>query len=133
MAREIDGFAGTSAAIERARSRVCSAEARRDLERVPFAQFGAEGRTDFAYRMGFLMFSGLETLMGERELDQALRQYVQTHMENGGTTVELIAGLSGTSGAKGTSAFLHDWMETTAWIGPVCSAPTFSDALGHWR
>ena len=133
LAREIDGFAGTSATIERARSRVCAAEAKRDLARVPFARFGAEGRTDFAYTVGFLMFSGLETLMGESDLDRGFRQYVQAHQGKGGTTADLLAALSGASGSKATSAFLHDWMETTEWIGPVCDAPTFSDALARWR
>jgi hypothetical protein len=57
----------------------------------------------------------------------------RAHLGKGGTTAELIAGLSVVSGSKVTSAFLHDWMETSAWVGPVCSAPTFRDALARWR
>ena len=60
------------------------------LERVPWATFGASGHTDFSYRVGFLVFSGLESLMGEAELDRAMRQYVGTHMAKGGTTGDLV-------------------------------------------
>ena len=138
LAREIHGFQGTPAALERARTRVCSAEARRELEHTPFARFGAEGRTDWAYSVGLLMFSGLGEVMGEAQLDRGLRQYVQAHLRNGGTTADLVAMLAGASGSSGlgsrkTAAFLHDWLDTTDWLEPVCSAPSFGEGLARWR
>jgi len=29
--------------------------------------------------------------------------------------------------------FWQDWMETTAWVGPVCTAPSLAEAIAHWR
>jgi hypothetical protein len=133
LASEIDGFQGTPDVLERARSRVCTADARRDLERIPFARFGREGRTDWAYSVGLLMFSGLGEVIGEAQLDGGLRQYVQAHLLKGGTTAELTATLAGASGSQKAAAFLHDWMDTTEWVAPVCSAPSFGDALARWR
>lgn len=133
LARELDGFSGTPAAIERARSRVCAAEARARLERTPFARFGLEGATDFSYRVGFLMFTALEALVGAETLDGALRDYVQGSIARGGTTSDLVAVISRSARTARLDAFFRDWMETAAWVGPVCSAPTFADALARWK
>ena len=133
LARELDGFAGTLAAVERARSRVCTGEARSRLERTPFVRFGAEGITDFSYRVGFLMFTGLETLLGPERLDAAVREYVQSRIAKGGTTADLMAVTSRSSNTRAPDAFFRDWMDTSAWVGPVCSAPSFADALARWK
>jgi aminopeptidase N len=133
LARELDGFAGTPAAIERARSRVCAGDARTRLERTPFLRFGAEGVTDFSYRVGFLMFSALEALLGPERLDAAIREYVQQRIARGGTTADLIAVISRASIPTPPDAFFRDWMETSAWVDPVCSAPSFAGAIARWR
>jgi hypothetical protein len=133
LARELDGFPGTPAAIERARSRVCTGDTRTRLDRTPFARFGAEGVTDYSYRVGFLMFTALETLLGPDRLDAAVREFVQGHIAKGGTTADLIAALSRSSNTKAFDAFFRDWMETSAWVAPVCSAASFGDALARWK
>ncbi len=133
LAREMDQFAETRAAIERARSRVCAADVRTQLERTPFARFGVEGTTDFSYRVGFLMFTALEALLGPERLDAAVREFVQGHIAKGGTTAELTATISRASTARPLDSFFRDWMETSAWVAPVCSAPSFADAIARWK
>jgi hypothetical protein len=132
LAREIDGFAGTTAAVERSRSRACAPAARTDLERVPFARFGVEGKTDYAYRVGFLMFTALEALVGQAALDAGLRDDIQSHLSKGGTTADLTAAIR--RGAPTLpDAFFRDWVETSGWVAPVCAAPSLADALDRWR
>jgi hypothetical protein len=133
LARELDGFTGTPAAIERARSRVCAAEIRARLERTSFARFGVDGVTDFSYRVGFLMFTALEALIGPEVLDAAVRDYVQGRIATGGTTSDLVAVISRSSRPARLDAFFRDWMETAAWIGPVCSASSFTEAIARWK
>ena len=131
LAREFDGFGATPAAVERARTRLCASETRTQLERTPFIRFGADGVTDFSYRTGFLMFTALESLLGADRFDAAVRDYVQGHIEKGGTTAELIAVIA--RAQPTLDAFFRDWMQTTGWVSPVCSAPTFADAIAHWK
>jgi len=133
LARELDGFGGTAAAVERARSRVCAGDTRTRLERTPFSRFGTEGVTDYSYRVGFLMFTALETLTGTDALDAALRDYVQSRISKGGTTADLMAAVTRAVPTKPLQRFFRDWMETTAWVGPVCSAASWTDALAHWK
>jgi hypothetical protein len=133
LARELDGFTATAERIERARARVCAGgEARTALERTPFASYGAEGMTDASYRVGFLMFSALEELLGQASLDAALRDYIQGRMASGGTTADFVKTMSRGREAA-LKGFFRDWMETSAWLGPVCSAPSLSDAIGRWK
>lgn len=135
LARELDGFAGTAAAVEQARSRVCAPTVRADLERTPFARFGVESKTDYAYRVGFLMFTGLESLLTETGLDAAVRRYLQAHLAKGGTTEAFLGTLKGTETPRqgAVTTFLHDWFETSDWIAPVCAAASFEDAMAKWR
>jgi hypothetical protein len=133
LARELDGFTGTAAAVERARTRVCAPAVRAELDRVPFQRFGAERATDHAYRVGFLMFTALETLLGPGPFDAGVREYVQAHLAQGGTTSDFISVMSRASASLKLEAFFRDWMETSAWTSPVCSAATFPEALDRWR
>ena len=132
LAREIDGFAGTTAAVERSRSRACAPPARTELERVPFLRFGVEGKTDYAYRVGFLMFTALEALVGQTALDAGLRDDIQSHLSKGGTTADLTAAIRRAAPTL-PDAFFRDWVETSGWVAPVCAAPSLADALDRWR
>jgi hypothetical protein len=40
---------------------------------------------------------------------------------------------SRSSNTRAPDAFFRDWMDTSAWVGPVCSAPSFADALARWK
>ena len=134
LARELDGFAGTAAAIERASSRVCAGETRARLERTPFARFGAEGVTDFSYRVGFLMFTALEALVGpERARRRGPGVRPGPHGEGRHDGRSDRGHLPRRRSTKAFGAFFRDWMETSAWVGPVCSASSFADALARWK
>jgi hypothetical protein len=133
LARELDGFDATPARVERARARLCAPETRPSLERTPFIRFGVAGVTDLSYRVGFLMFTALEALLGPGPLDAAVRDFIQTHMKSGGTTTELVAAIWRPQPAGRLDAFFREWMETSGWVGPVCAAPSFADAVARWR
>ena len=133
LARELDGFAGTDAALERTRSRLCEPAARVRVERTPFRRYGADGETDNAYGVGLLMFSALERVIGADALDARVRAYVQAHLARGGTTAEFLAALAEPPLTATVTPLLHDWFETSDWVAPVCSATSFDAALARWR
>jgi hypothetical protein len=51
----------------------------------------------------------------------------------GGTTADLVTVISRPLKTKPSGAFFRDWMETTAWVGPVCSTSSLTDALARWK
>jgi aminopeptidase N len=80
-----------------------------------------------------LMFSALDTLVGQGNLDAGLRAYIQNHLAGGGTTEQLVASLNHAASPADLAGFFRDWVFTTGWVDRVCSAPSFADAIGSWR
>jgi aminopeptidase N len=135
LARDLDSFAGTDAAVERARTRLCDAPVAALLRRTPFVEYGRADLSDYSYRVGLLMFSALDALVGPEKLDAGLRAHIQGHLSGGGTTAQMVGSLSEAAAPAGldASAFFRDWMFTTGWVDRVCSASAFPEAVATWR
>ena len=127
LARELDGSTSTPAGLQRTRERVCGDDRPKT---IAFAAYGAHEMTDASYRVGFLMFSVLERMVGVQALDRGLRAYVASHAR-GGTTSVLATALDDASPLDLTP-FFDDWLFTPGWFGVVCGAPDLDAALSHW-
>ncbi len=128
LARELDGYAATAAALQRTRDRACG-DGR--LKSVAFAGYGAHELTDASYRVGFLMFTVLERLVGVEALDAGLRAYLSAHATGGGS-VSALAGALDDASPMELKPFFDDWLFTTAWFGTVCGASDLDTAAAHW-
>jgi hypothetical protein len=122
MAAEADRMA--AALAERARSEAV-------LREEPLARYGAARATDYSYRVGYLVFRGLEVLMGREALQRGLRGYYQDHRLTGGTLLQLESALQAAT-PRDLSAFFRDWIHSTAWLGLLGGGRTFSQAIDHY-
>ncbi len=133
IAEDLDGFAGTGQALERMRTRVCDASVLPALRATPFVEYGRNNMTDSSYRVGLLMFSALDRIVGREKLDAGLRAHIQGHAKEGTTTAQLVDSLSAAARPIDLGGFFRDWMFTTGWADPVCSSPSFTAAIERWR
>jgi aminopeptidase N len=129
LAEDLDGWSGMSAEIERVAAGLVE-RARSDavLREQPLARFGAVRATDHSYRLGYLVFCGLERLMGREALQRGLRAYYQDHKLSGGTLLQLESALQAAA-SRDLSGFFRDWVHSTTWLGLLAAEGSLSEAL----
>jgi aminopeptidase N len=121
MAQDLDSFDAMEGTIRRfADGIVASGDRTPDITTVPFARYGAAGRTDLSYRVGALMFHALYSNMGSDAFDAAFREYYQTHRDDGGTFDGLLEAFQAHS-AVDLSGFFDTWVRTTAWYDQLAA------------
>jgi hypothetical protein len=131
LAEDLDGWSGMAAEIERVAAALVE-RARSDavLREEPLARYGAVRATDHSYRVGYLVFCGLERLMGREALQNGLRAYYQDHKLSGGTLLQLESALQAAT-PRDLSGFFRDWVHDTAWVGLLATAGSFSEAVAR--
>lgn len=130
LAREIDGWDGESAALDRTAARL--------LERcgsgepcgsVPLRHYGDEELTDYSYSVGRLMFAALYEALGEEAFDRALHKHFQMFQASGAYTDDMVRAFVDEGGPVAQRIF-DDWLEFTAWLDRRCSTGWGFPAVG---
>lgn len=133
LARELDGWAGDTAAWQRIADRLrrdCGAE--QPCGRVPLRGYGGAELTGHAYAVGRLMFAALYHALGEATFDRALRRHFQSTKLRGTTTDDLVAAFIAVGGSPARRIF-DDWLESTAWHAQLLASPSVRSLFDRYR
>ena len=116
LAREIDGWEGEPAALERTAERLLErCGSGEPCGHVPLRDFGIEQMTDFSYSVGRLMFAALYESLGEEAFDGALRTHYQASKTRGTRTDDMVQAFVDEGGPVALRIF-DDWLESAAWL-----------------
>ena len=116
MAAILDGSDVMENDVQRTADRLLTAASESsELSSVPFSRYGEDGMTDYSYRVGLLMFYGLESALGPDAFNAFLRSFFQDSRSSGWTFAELANRLRNYPGAN-LDRFVHDWIESTEWL-----------------
>ncbi|MEZ4378620.1 MAG: hypothetical protein AB7N73_06940 [Gemmatimonadales bacterium] len=133
LARELDGWTGERAALERVRTRLiesCTADT--PCGTIPMRDYGRASLTDRSYLVARLMFWLLAESMGEERLDTALREHFQRVRETGTRTDDLRAALIRVGGEP-ARRILDDWLDGTGWVARLSAAPDLAALREGYR
>lgn len=115
LARELDGWDGMEAYVERVADRLLERTGSDpDYRDTPFVRYGEAALTDYSYGTGLLMFYVLQQVAGDRQLLAALGGYYQRYRTTGGSFAELTRHLTSATGLD-LAELLDDWVYTTRW------------------
>jgi hypothetical protein len=133
LARELDGWAGDTAAWQRTADRLrreCGPE--QPCGRVPLRAYGGAELTGHAYPVGRLMFAALYHALGEATFDRALRRHFQSTKLRGTTTDDLVETFVAVGGSPARRIF-DDWLESTAWYAQLLASPSIRAVFDRYR
>ena len=133
LARELDGWDGEAAALQRTAARLLEAcGAGQPCGRVPLRQYGAERLTDFSYPVGRLMFAALYRALGQAPFDRALRQHYQSHKVSGTRTTDLVGTFVEVGGPAARRIF-EGWLDSTEWVHRLRDTPSPEALFDSYR
>jgi hypothetical protein len=116
LARDIDGWEGEPAALERTAERLLErCGSGEPCGHVPLRDFGIEQMTDYSYSVGRLMFAALYESLGEEAFDGALRTHYQASKTRGTRTDDMVKAFVDEGGPVALRIF-DDWLESAAWL-----------------
>ena len=133
LARELDGWDGEAAALQRTAARLLEAcGAGQPCGRVPLRQYGAGRLTDFSYPVGRLMFAALYRALGQAPFDRALRQHYQSHKVSGTRTTDLVGTFVEVGGPAARRIF-EGWLDSTEWVHRLRDTPSPEALFDSYR
>jgi hypothetical protein len=133
LAREIDGWDGESASLDRTAIRLlerCVND--HPCSRVALRHYGTEQMTDYSYSVGRLMFAALYESLGEEAFDSALHEHFQASQASGTRTDDMVRAFVDEGGPVAQRIF-DDWLESTAWLDRLREAGSVQDRLDAYR
>ena len=132
LAREIDGWDGEAAALQRTATRLLEqCGSGQPCGRIPLRQYGHERMTDVSYSVGRLMFAALYHALGESAFDRALRRHFQAHKLSGANTDDMVRAFVDVGGSVAQRIF-NDWLATTAWIDRLRDADSLQAVFNYF-
>lgn len=115
IAEQLDNWGGLAEYQERLADRTLQMiEGIPGAKSVPFSRYGEEELTDLSYGTGFLFFTVLEEILGEKTLLGVIGEYYQSHRDSGGSLEELKAALQQATTRDLTTLF-EEWLNSVAW------------------
>lgn len=133
LARELDGWDGEDASLERTASRLLEqCGGGQPCGRVPMRDYGRERLTDHAYLVGRMMFAALHRTLGEETFDRALRQHFQAHRSGGGSTDDLVRAFV-EAGGPAARRILDDWLDSAGWVSRLRDAGSAQTLFETYR
>jgi hypothetical protein len=127
LAEQLDGWKERDERAQRYAARFL-ARFERDTSnlRTPFIDFGAAGKTDLSYGVGYFMFSALYEMLGPDAFNRVMRGYYQTHRVSGGTTRDFADYVIGNAPCN-VKPFFDEWLYTVAWHRRLAKAKSLKD------
>jgi hypothetical protein len=132
VAAELDGWSDWDsllARVEQRLRRACTSDA--GCGAMPFAAYGAAGKTDLSYSVGLAMFYALYRTLGAEAFDRAYRDFFQAHRGTGAVSQDLAAAFHRAD--PRSDAVFADWFTTTRWYARLVAGESLARIAESYR